>query len=234
MKKRTVIPYALTLGNLLCGVLAMGVVASGWPLWQAGAFVGLGLLFDLFDGRTARALDVDGPMGAQLDSLADVVTFGVAPAFTLHAWKLHEAGPIGLIAAGLLIAAAATRLARFNVDAGAPKVVEGPAQFSGLAVTIPALITLGAAAADVSIHPVMLSACAIVLAGLMVSTLPYRSFKDRSVLLIVGPSAVLLALGVLWTGSLATGLGLTAALGGTVYALSGPLCALWRRPPCAA
>lgn len=230
MKKRTLIPYALTLGNLLCGVSAIGVVASGWPLWQAGALVGLGLLLDLFDGRAARALHVDGPMGAQLDSLADVVSFGVAPAITLHAWKLHELGALGLVAAGALIAAAATRLARFNVQTAAAEKPEGPARFTGLAVTIPALIALGVAASDVPIPPAPLAFGAITLAGLMVSEVPYRSFKDQPVIFIVLPAAALIALAIAWTGAAVAGVGLATALGGTAYALSGPLASLRRHP----
>lgn len=222
------LPAALTLGNLLAGAAALGAVLTDQPLWWAAAFVGVGLVCDLFDGRAARALGATGPQGAMLDSLADLVSFGVTPALTLYAWKLQAAGPLGLLATGALIAAAATRLARFTAAAGGPKPA-GPARFSGLAVTIPAAIALGAVAADLPVAPRVVALSALALAALMVSTLPYRSFKDRSVAVIAVPALVLMTLSVLATHSLVLGLGLAAVLGGGAYALSAPVSRLGRR-----
>ncbi len=222
---RAILPQMLTTANLLCGVLAIGVVVAGAPLWQAAALVGLGLLFDLFDGRAARALGCDGEFGAQLDSLADLVSFGVAPAITLYAWKLHAAGWLGLIGAGAVVAAAATRLARFNVQ------TSPPGRFTGLAVTIPAAIGLAAVAADLPLAPGLAAVLSMGLATLMVSRFSYRSFKDRGVLLLLAPVVLLAACGVAIVGDPVAGVGAAVATGGVLYALSGPLSALRRHRP---
>lgn len=222
------IPHLLTLSNLLCGVAAVGTIALGGPPAQAALWVILGLCCDLLDGRAARRFGTSGPFGAQLDSLADLVSFGVAPAITLYAWKLHAAGPLGLVAAAAIVAAAATRLARFTVAAGGPKP-DGPARFTGLSVTIPASIILGAVAADLAIAPAVLAVGALVLAGLMVSQVPYRSFKDRSLLLVVVPSALLIAGAIMVRGDWVAGLGTAFVIGGVLYASAAPMVRLGRR-----
>lgn len=232
MKVMKLVPHALTLGNLLAGTLAIGLVVAGHPLWHAAALVGLALVCDLFDGRAARALGTDAAFGAQLDSLSDLVSFGVAPALALHVWKLNELGPWGTVAAGLMVAAAATRLAKFTAAAQAgPKAPKptGPARFSGLAVTIPAGIALGAAAADVALAPEAVAVMAVGLAGLMVSRVPYRSFKDRPVAVVVVPAALGLVTAVVASGELVVGAGLAFWLGGMAYALTGPISLVVRR-----
>lgn len=236
MRALRLLPHALTLGNLMAGTLAIGFIIAGHPLWHAALLVGLALVCDLFDGRAARALGTDAAFGAQLDSLSDLVSFGVAPALALHTWKLAELGPLGTLAAGTLVAAAATRLARFTVAAGqkpadaepAPKP-SGPARFSGLAVTIPAAIALGATAADLPLSPAAAGLLAVALAGLMVSRIPYRSFKDRPALVVVGPALAILALAIVALQSPVAGFGFAFALGGAAYALSGPVSAVKRR-----
>lgn len=234
MRALRLLPHALTLGNLMAGTLAIGFIIAGHPLWHAALLVGVALVCDLFDGRAARALGTDAAFGAQLDSLSDLVSFGVAPALALHTWKLAELGPLGTLAAGALVAAAATRLARFTVAAGGPKAAPAdakpaPARFSGLAVTIPAAIALGATAADLPLSPAAAGLFAVGLAGLMVSRIPYRSFKDRSSLIIVGPGLAALALAIIALKSPVAGAGFAFALGGVAYALSGPISAVSRR-----
>lgn len=222
------IPNALTLANLLCGAAAIGSVAMGAPPAQAVLWIILGLVCDLMDGRAARRLGASGPFGAQLDSLADLVTFGVAPAVALYAWKLNEVGILGLIGCAAIVAAAATRLARFTVAADGPKPA-GPARFDGLAVTIPAAIILGAIAADLVIPPAAVALGAVVLAALMVSSVPYRSFKDRSIAVIAVPCGVIIAASIAWQGDWITGVGAAFAFGGLVFAGSAPVVGLGRR-----
>ncbi len=122
MKLKSQIPNFLTLSNLICGVLSIAATASGNPF--AGAiFILSGAFLDFFDGLAARALRVQGPMGRELDSLADVVSFGAAPTFI----ALYYSGGLPLqwyafpelllVYTPLLIAAAAAyRLAKFNLD----------------------------------------------------------------------------------------------------------------------
>lgn len=117
------IPNALTCANLLCGTQAAVYGLAGQYSFALGLIV-LGAVFDFFDGFVARLLKVQGPMGKELDSLADVVTFGVAPSFIVMSWLTlqlsNENNPsffnhLPLLA--LLIAAfSALRLAKFNID----------------------------------------------------------------------------------------------------------------------
>ena len=111
------IPNLITLGNLMCGVFATGCAADG-DIVSASLLICLGILFDFFDGLAARLLGVSSPLGKELDSLADVVTSGVAPAFILLSF-LNGQYPytdyINLLAF-LIPAFAAYRLAKFNLD----------------------------------------------------------------------------------------------------------------------
>jgi CDP-diacylglycerol--serine O-phosphatidyltransferase len=121
-KMKKAVPHILTLGNLVCGVLAIRAIVTGEPV-LAITFVFIAAVLDFFDGFVARALGVSGELGKQLDSLADNVTFGVVPGFML----LSIAGLGGrnpedvlgwmLFGACLLVPAMATlRLAIFNIS----------------------------------------------------------------------------------------------------------------------
>lgn len=122
------IPNYFTLGNLLCGSMATLAVASGGYGHWAALLIFLGAFLDLFDGAIARKVGASGPMGRELDSLADVVTFGLAPAAIAFS-LLTDAIPFHSALAGisdfasalpllafLLVFGAAWRLARFNID----------------------------------------------------------------------------------------------------------------------
>lgn len=115
---RRLIPNLITLCNLTCGVIATYYAAHG-ALANAAFFICLGILFDFFDGLTARALHVASPLGKELDSLADVVTSGVAPAFIL--FHIFSCGafvtpPYLCLVAYLIPAFSAYRLGKFNLD----------------------------------------------------------------------------------------------------------------------
>lgn len=117
------IPNTITCCNLLSGCVAAVYAFEGvYPL--AFAFIIAGAVFDFFDGLSARALKVSSPIGKELDSLADVITFGFAPATMVFSW-LRECADAYLdmlvafampFAAFLLVAFSALRLAKFNVD----------------------------------------------------------------------------------------------------------------------
>ncbi|KAA3649988.1 MAG: CDP-diacylglycerol--serine O-phosphatidyltransferase [Bacteroidetes bacterium] len=114
MKKH--IPNLITSCNLLCGCIAITEIAQG-NLITASLLVLLGAFFDFFDGMAARLLNVGSPMGAELDSLADVVTFGIVPAYLAHIF-LIENNMSGVLAyfPFILAAFSAIRLAKFNID----------------------------------------------------------------------------------------------------------------------
>lgn len=113
MKKQ--IPNLITLCNLLCGTVATAFAVQH-RLDLAALWILLGILFDFFDGLTARLLHVASPLGKELDSLADVVTSGVAPGFILY--SIFWQGGWGCFSYVALIipAFAAYRLAKFNID----------------------------------------------------------------------------------------------------------------------
>ena len=111
------IPNLFTAANLMCGVLSIILTFAG-RIDLAPFAIFLGGIFDFFDGFLARKLKVSGEMGKQLDSLADMVSFGVAPALVAYEWALKDLGKWGWLAAFTYCAGAALRLARFNVNTG--------------------------------------------------------------------------------------------------------------------
>ncbi len=185
MKKQ--IPNMITLCNLACGVLSvLAAIGYGFPT-QAALLICMGILFDFFDGMSARQLGVSSPMGKELDSLADVVTSGVAPAailFELTYNQLFDNGSWWLSIAFLFIPLfAAYRLAKFNID---PRQSHS---FLGLPVPSQALVWVGLALSQWSNTVCGSWVGAIVLVSLlldvlMVSELPLFSlkfnFKDLS------------------------------------------------------
>ena len=113
---KKLLPSLFTLGNLLCGFLAINnvvegnVVSAAWWIIIAG-------IFDALDGKIARLTGSSSEFGIEFDSIADVVSFGIAPAVLLFNYALHEAGSIGYFLAFCFLAAGAIRLARFNLKA---------------------------------------------------------------------------------------------------------------------
>ncbi|CAM4025136.1 CDP-diacylglycerol--serine O-phosphatidyltransferase [Saccharibacillus endophyticus] len=111
---RKMIPSALTLANLLLGFLALLFIFKD-ELVPAICLILLGLLCDFFDGYFARKLDAASELGKELDSLADLVTFGVAPAALVYVASLHEIAVLGALCCVIYLCCCAVRLARFNV-----------------------------------------------------------------------------------------------------------------------
>ncbi len=155
------IPNILTLANLFCGAVAIlfalhtpvfvssyngqdFLVATPPPIYWASVFIGIAAVFDFFDGLAARLLRVQSPLGEQLDSLSDVVSFGAAPGMILYQLlsqaymrqpNAMEVSLLSVIPALLLPCFAAYRLARFNVDATQKDYFKGvPAPAAGLMV----------------------------------------------------------------------------------------------------
>ena len=181
------IPNLITLCNLACGVLSIFAALVWGYTTQAALLICLGILFDFFDGLSARLLGVASPMGKELDSLADVVTSGVAPAAILYSltyYPMIECGKPWLAIPFLLIPIfAAYRLAKFNLD------TRQSHSFLGLPVPSQALVWVGLALSQWSVvngqWPVVaIVALSLVLDVLMVSELPLFSlkfnFKDLS------------------------------------------------------
>ncbi|MFB6273152.1 MAG: CDP-diacylglycerol--serine O-phosphatidyltransferase [Salinibacter sp.] len=174
---RVAVPSFFTLLNMLCGFLALTQILEGafvlacWLIVLAG-------FFDLLDGIMARLTDTDSPFGVQLDSLSDIVSFGVAPSFLVYGYVLDGFDPLGMIVAALPALCGAVRLARYNVTADdADKDSFEGLPIPGQAIAIVALIlaaetsTWGGLFALDSLRVAL--PAVLVLSGLMVSSIRF-------------------------------------------------------------
>ncbi len=183
MRKIYVLPNLFTSGNLFCGVAAMAfTLESKYVL--AAAIILAGLIFDFWDGVVARLQKTTGRFGTEYDSLADLVTFGVAPMLIVYRLHVVEGGGTlrtGLGVAFLYLVCTALRLARYNVQTYGPKKREysglptpGTAGFlASLVIALNRYGGLGTAGAVQPLQTHLLILVPIPLAFLMVSTLRY-------------------------------------------------------------
>jgi CDP-diacylglycerol---serine O-phosphatidyltransferase len=180
---RTMVPNLITLLALCAGLTAIRLAAEGTFEWAVYAIVFAAVL-DGLDGRVARLLKGTSRFGAELDSLADFVNFGVAPGVTLYFWALYEAKSAGWIAAMVFAIAAGLRLARFNVAIDDPNrpswaanfFVGMPAPAGAITVLLPLYVHfLGMPALALMVPLTLVYTLAIAL--LMVSRLPVYSGK---------------------------------------------------------
>ncbi len=176
-----VLPNLLTTASLFLGFLGILWAIEGDYTATAWAILG-SCIFDGLDGKVARMTGTTSEFGVQLDSLADLVAFGVTPAVMVYLWQLQDFGRLGLMASFLFIACGALRLARFNVTTKklSKKFFTGlpiPAAACTLASTCLASVYLPQAAAD-SLLPMLCLVLAYGLSFLMVSTIRFFSFKE--------------------------------------------------------
>jgi CDP-diacylglycerol--serine O-phosphatidyltransferase len=176
------LPSLFTLANLFCGYACI-VHAMRRDFDTAALFIGIAMVLDTLDGFIARLTDSSTAFGLQFDSLADVVSFGLAPAILAFSWGLWPLKRLGWAAGFLFVTAAAMRLARFNIQSAA---VTDKRYFVGM----PSPAAAAVPAATVYLYPYglydyreALPALAMVLvpAVLMVSTLRFRSVKAVNV-----------------------------------------------------
>lgn len=132
---RIVVPSFFTLMNLFCGFLSIILVADG-NLVLGAWLIALAGLFDVLDGIMARLANAMTEFGLELDSICDVVSFGVAPGFLIYKYGLFELGIPGIILSALPLICGAIRLARFNVDAKSAELED----FRGLPIPSQAII----------------------------------------------------------------------------------------------
>ena len=111
----TLLPSLFTLGNMFCGYACI-VYAMRGEYETAAPFIGFAIVLDMLDGRIARLTGTASDFGVEFDSLADVISFGIAPAILSFAWGLSPLGRLGWAAGFLFVTAAAMRLARFNIQ----------------------------------------------------------------------------------------------------------------------
>jgi CDP-diacylglycerol---serine O-phosphatidyltransferase len=177
------VPNMITLLALCAGLTAIRLAAEGTFEWAVYAIVFAAVL-DGIDGRVARLLKGTSRFGAELDSLADFVNFGVAPGVTLYFWNLHDMRALGWIAAMVFAIAAGLRLARFNVmidDPNRPSwaanfFVGVPAPAGAITVLLPVYLHFLGAPSPAFAVPLTI-AYTLAIAFLMVSHLPVFSGK---------------------------------------------------------
>ena len=195
------LPSMFTMGNLFCGYACI-VYAMRGEYETAAPFIGFAMVLDMLDGRIARMTGTASDFGIELDSLADVVSFGMAPAILSFTWGLQGLGRVGWAVGFLFVAAAALRLARFNIQTGSVDKRYFVGLPSPAAAAVPAA-TVFAYPAGVTTRTEALPVIFMVVvpALLMVSTIRFRSFKtfdlqarhSYTVLLLVAVGIVLVA-----------------------------------------
>lgn len=185
------LPNLVTLSSIFCGFDSIRLSAraqSADDFYRASILLVFAMLFDMLDGRVARLTKTQSAFGLQIDSLADVVSFGVAPALLVYQWSLNQLGVVGLVCAFLFVGAGAVRLARFNVlsmgESGKPtkpgKYVVGlviPGAAGILVSLVLANHAIGGNLRDPE-YAWPLAALTVVLSVLMVSSIKFRSFKE--------------------------------------------------------
>jgi CDP-diacylglycerol--serine O-phosphatidyltransferase len=171
------LPSLLTMGNMFCGYACV-VYSMRGEYEVAAPYIGFAIILDMLDGRIARMTGTSSAFGVEFDSLADVISFGVAPAILSFAWGLSSLGRLGWAAGFLFVAAAAMRLARFNIQSGGGDKRYFVGLPSPAAAAIPAA-TVYAYPMGLNDYRAALPAIAMVIvpAALMVSTIRFRSFK---------------------------------------------------------
>jgi len=216
------LPNMLTMLALCCGLSAIRFALL--EKWQEAVIaIVLASIFDVLDGRVARLFNIASKFGAELDSLADLTSFGVAPAFVLYLWTLKSGGgSLGWIAVLAFVACMALRLARFNTmleDHTAPKWTKS--YFTGVPAPAGAGLAILPLILVLEYGPVIqppaqfLAVWMLVVSGLMVSRLPTLSMKGRRIApVLVAPT---LAGACLLVAALVTNPWLTLSAMGLLY-----------------
>ena len=183
---RGIFPGMFTMGNLFCGFLAIIACLDGEPV-HACRFVLLGFFLDGLDGFVARVSNASSKFGVELDSLADLVTFGVAPSILIYTFKLKTMGKWGWVLGFVFVMCGAFRLARYNLSARPI----GKTTFEGLPIPAAASLLVSYTMFSYDIWGEMRMArfliiLMIITSALMVSSIPYenkptswRTPKDR-------------------------------------------------------
>ncbi len=219
-------PNMLTLLSLCSGLTAMRF--SLHQQWHEAVLgILLAAVFDMLDGRVARLLNIASKFGAELDSLADAISFGVAPGFIMYEWALKDDNNLGWIAVLVYAVCTVLRLARFNTmleDVTAPAWAKSyftgiPAP-AGACLGILPLVFVLQFGPGAQLWTPLISVWLIVIGGLMVSRLPTMSFKGLRVKPVwVKP---IFALAVLLLAALITNTWLALSCMGIAYIASLP------------
>jgi CDP-diacylglycerol--serine O-phosphatidyltransferase len=173
-----ILPTLFTVGNLFCGYLSVWCSIRG-TFETAAILIIAAAVLDMLDGRIARLTNSASRFGEEYDSLADLVSFGVAPAVLAYSWGLADFHRLGWLASFLFVVCGSMRLARFNIQT---RVIDKK-YFIGLPIpaaagTIASLVLATPERLVDQFWMAGLLALTVILSYLMISTLRYRSFKD--------------------------------------------------------
>ena len=173
-----ILPNLFTTMNMFCGFYAVIASVNG-RFHSAAVAIVIAVIFDILDGKIARATNATSAFGVEYDSLADLISFGLAPGVMMYLWILQPMGRIGWLAGFLFLACGALRLARFNTQSatGSSSHFTGlpiPAAAGMNATTVLLLHRLGLTD---RISPLIILIMLYALSFLMVSTIKYHSFK---------------------------------------------------------
>jgi CDP-diacylglycerol--serine O-phosphatidyltransferase len=175
-----IFPNLLTAGNLFAGFYAI-VTAMNLHFERAAAAIIIAAFMDGLDGKIARMTGTSSRFGVEFDSLADLVSFGVAPALLVYIWELKAFPRIGWVAAFLFVACGALRLARFNVQAVSTEkrwFTGLPIPMAGGTLAVTVLFFEHLQAGGHETKGIVFVLLTYLLSFLMVSTVRYRSFKE--------------------------------------------------------
>ncbi|MBU2505424.1 MAG: CDP-diacylglycerol--serine O-phosphatidyltransferase [Bacteroidetes bacterium] len=205
---RAFLPNSFTALNALCGFLSI-ISASHNDFYMSALFIFGGALFDIFDGLIARILGSTSRLGVELDSLSDVISFGVAPSFLIYQSYLNEFGAIGVVISSFPMLFGAFRLARFNIQI---EDITTKLDFKGLPIPISAILLASLVlfyhngVKIISPFSYMIIPLILILSFLMVSKIRYNAFPNlkklntfTKILLIAG-AIIALALLVITNG----------------------------------
>jgi CDP-diacylglycerol--serine O-phosphatidyltransferase len=174
------IPNLLTTGNLFSGLFSILAVFNANYVAASIAIL-VAVVFDMLDGKSARLMNSTSQFGVEYDSLADLVSFGVAPGLLIYSWALSGHGMVGSAVMFAFVACGALRLARYNVMT----VSSESKHFTGLPIPAAASVISTLVVFDhhivrmgAEVKPILILIMTLALAFLMVSTIKYRSFKD--------------------------------------------------------
>ena len=216
------LPNLLTTAGLFSGFFAI-VSSMNGRFESAAVAIFVAMIFDGLDGRVARMTNTQSEFGAEYDSMADMVSFGVAPAIVAYNWGLTGLGKIGWLAAFIYVAAAALRLARFNTQIG----VADNRYFQGLASPAAAALVAGLIWVGVEYdingqdYGIIVAIITGVAGLLMVSNFKYNSFKELNLHGKV-PFVALLIIMLIFV-VVATEPALVLFIVFALYALAGPI-----------
>ncbi|WP_435165284.1 CDP-diacylglycerol--serine O-phosphatidyltransferase [Candidatus Pelagibacter bacterium nBUS_28] len=179
---RVILPNMLTLIGVCIGLTSIRFALDEKFEFAIIAII-FAALFDWLDGRIARLIKGTSEVGKELDSLADVISFGVAPAFIMYFWKLNELGRFGWLLCLIYVSCVALRLARFNVNTNQEpswrdNFFEGvPSPAGGILVLTPLIVSVTSFDYIALNYDIIVPTCFIVISLLLISKFPSYSFK---------------------------------------------------------